>query len=82
MPHYLRRDSQGLRTTWLSEQCSDIMQEFLRNRGKVWQPEVRPEDLESPEMQSEARSLLTLAQSRDMTGFDDCLRRNGRACLR
>ena len=73
VPHYLRRDSQGLRTTWLSEQCSDIMQEFLRNRGKLWQPEVRPEDLESPEMQSEANGLLVLAQGRDMTGFDSFL---------
>ena len=61
VPQYLRRDPQGLRTTWLSEQCSEIMHELLRSREHLWKPEVRPEDLESPEMQSEARSLLPLA---------------------
>ena len=73
VPPYLRRDPEGLRTTWLSEHCSEIMQKFLRSRQVLWKPEVRPEDLENPEIQSEARGLLVLAQNRDMTGFDSFL---------
>ena len=73
VPKYLRRDPQGVRSSWLSEKGSEIMQKILRSTEALWKPAVRPEDVESPEMRTEARRLLVLAQERDMKGFDSFL---------
>ena len=45
----------------------------------VWEPEVRPEDLDSPEQQTHAREVLLRSQHRDMHDFhaflDEAVRR-------
>ena len=87
VPKYLRNDPQGLRSSWLSEKGSEIMQKFLRSTEVLWKPAVHPDDVKSPEMQTEARRLLVLAQKRDMNGFASflekcsaCLRQAGAVC--